>query len=188
MEYKNPLIIVESPAKGRTLKQVLGAKYGIKASVGHIRDLPVKTLGVDPEKDFRVTYQISPDKKKIIAELKKAVKTADAVYLATDPDREGEAISWHLREALKIEVPIYRLVFHEFTKPAILHAFENTRSIDMRLVQAQEARRILDRLVGYEISPILWRKLAPGLSAGRVQSVATKLVVEKEWLRHAFKG
>lgn len=180
----HPLVIVESPSKARTLKKVLGDKYTIEASIGHIRDLPPREMGVDVDNGFQVTYEIvSPDKKKVIANLKRAVKKADVVYLATDPDREGEAISWHLAEALNITVPTYRLVFHEVTKEAILRAFEETRAIDMRLVKAQETRRILDRLVGYEISPILWRKMSPGLSAGRVQSVATRLVVDRERAR-----
>jgi DNA topoisomerase-1 len=157
---KHALVIVESPAKARTLQKVLGDEYRIAASVGHVRDLPAKEMGVDAEHDFKVTYTISPDKKKVIADLKKAVKAADEVYLATDPDREGEAISWHLMESLGIQVPIYRLVFHEVTPEAIRHAFDEPREIDMHLVKAQETRRILDRLVGYEISPILWRKVA----------------------------
>ncbi len=188
-DAKHPLVIVESPSKARTLKKVLGDKFTLEASVGHIRDLPRRDMGVDIDNEFRVTYEIvSPDKKKVIANLKRAVKQADVVYLATDPDREGEAISWHLAEALNITVPTYRLVFHEVTKEAILHAFKETREIDMRLVKAQETRRILDRLVGYEISPILWRKMSPGLSAGRVQSVATRLVVERERARIRYSS
>ena len=189
VDAQHPLVIVESPSKARTLKKVLGDKYTIEASVGHIRDLPTRDMGVDVDNGFRVTYEIvSPDKKKVIAKLKRAVKQADVVYLATDPDREGEAISWHLMEALKITVPTYRLVFHEVTKEAILNAFHETREIDMCLVKAQETRRILDRLVGYEISPILWRKMSPGLSAGRVQSVATRLVVERERARIRYSS
>ena len=186
MANKHSLVIVESPSKARTLQKVLGDEYRIVASVGHIRDLPDREMGVDTEHDFKVTYQVSPDKKKVLAELKKAVKEADVVYLATDPDREGEAISWHLVEALKITVPTYRLVFHEVTSAAIRNAFQSPRDIDMRLVKAQETRRILDRLVGYEISPILWRKIAPRLSAGRVQSAATRLVVDRERGRARF--
>ena len=185
-EQPHSLIIVESPSKARTLKQVLGTQYTIAASVGHIRDLPTRKMGVDTDNDFKVTYEVSPDKKKLISELKKAVKEADTVYLATDPDREGEAISWHLLETLKITKPTHRLVFHEVTPEAIREAFDHLRPIDMRLVKAQETRRILDRLVGYEISPILWRRLAPGLSAGRVQSVATRLVIERERARGRF--
>ena len=185
---KHALVIVESPAKARTLQKVLGEEFHIAASVGHVRDLPASKMGVDADHDFEVTYTISPDKKKVIADLKKAVKTADIVYLATDPDREGEAISWHLVESLGIQVPTYRLVFHEVTPEAIRHAFDAPREIDMHLVKAQETRRILDRLVGYEISPILWRKVAPRLSAGRVQSAATRLVVERERARLRFKG
>ncbi len=187
MAEKHALVIVESPSKARTLQKVLGDEYKIVASVGHIRDLPEREMGVDADHDFKVTYQVSPDKKKIIAELKKAVKEAEVVYLATDPDREGEAISWHLVEALKITVPTHRLVFHEVTSTAIRNAFQSPRDIDMRLVKAQETRRILDRLVGYEISPILWRKIAPRLSAGRVQSAAIRLVVERERGRARFK-
>lgn len=179
---------MESPSKARTLSKFLGSNYTIEASVGHIRDLPQNDLGVDPDNDFAVSYEIAPEKKKVMAKLRKAVKNADAVYLATDPDREGEAISWHLVEALKIKVPIFRLVFHEFTKTAILKALESPREIDMCLVKAQETRRILDRLVGYEISPILWRRMSPGLSAGRVQSVATKMVVEREMARSRYQA
>ena len=168
MAAKHSLVIVESPSKARTLQKVLGEEYHIVASVGHIRDLPQREMGVDTSHDFKVTYQVYPEKKKVISGLKKAVKQADVVYLATDPDREGEAISWHLIETLGITVPTYRLVFHEVTREAIRHAFEAPRDIDMRLVKAQETRRILDRLVGYEVSPILWRKIAPRLSAGRV--------------------
>lgn len=184
---KHSLVIVESPSKARTLQKVLGEEYHIAASVGHIRDLPEREMGVDVDHNFKVTYQVSPAKKKVISELKRAVKQADVVYLATDPDREGEAISWHLTEILGITVPTYRLVFHEVTREAIRHAFESPRDIDLRLVKAQETRRILDRLVGYEISPILWRKIAPRLSAGRVQSVAIRLVVERERARVRFK-
>ena len=185
-EPLHPLIIVESPSKARTLQKVLGDKYTITASVGHIRDLPTNAIGVDTDNDFKVTYEVSPDKKKLIAEIRKAVKKADIVYLATDPDREGEAISWHLVETLKIDVPVHRLVFHEVTPAAIRAAFSNLRPIDMQLVKAQETRRILDRLVGYQISPILWRRMSPGLSAGRVQSVATRMVVERERERARF--
>jgi len=188
MAAKHSLVIVESPSKARTLQKVLGEEYHIVASVGHIRDLPEREMGVDTSHDFKVTYQVYPEKKKVISGLKKAVKQADVVYLATDPDREGEAISWHLIETLGITVPTYRLVFHEVTREAIRHAFEAPRDIDMRLVKAQETRRILDRLVGYEVSPILWRKIAPRLSAGRVQSAAIRLVVERERGRWRFKS
>ncbi|MEE9464575.1 MAG: type I DNA topoisomerase [Candidatus Neomarinimicrobiota bacterium] len=184
---EHPLIIVESPSKARTLQRVLGEKYDIVASVGHIRDLPPKDMGVDLDGDFRVTYQVAPEKKKVIALMKKALKGSNIVYLATDPDREGEAISQSLVEILKIKVPTHRLVFHELTRTAILGAFEHTRPIDENLVKAQETRRILDRLVGYEISPVLWRKIAPRLSAGRVQSVAVRLVVDRERARFGFK-
>ena len=188
MAAKHSLVIVESPSKARTLQKVLGEEYHIVASVGHIRDLPQREMGVDTSHDFKVTYQVYPEKKKVISGLKKAVKQADVVYLATDPDREGEAISWHLIETLGITVPTYRLVFHEVTREAIRHAFEAPRDIDMRLVKAQETRRILDRLVGYEVSPILWRKIAPRLSAGRVQSAAIRLVVERERGRWRFQS
>jgi DNA topoisomerase-1 len=186
METKQTLIIVESPSKARTLRRVLGKEYQIEASVGHFRDLPKKSMGVDPDNNFKVTYELDPGKKKVLSDIRKALKNAEVVYLATDPDREGEAISWHLIEILDIKVPVHRLVFHEVTKSAIIHAFEETRSIDQRLVSAQETRRILDRLVGYSISPILWRKMTPGLSAGRVQSVATRLVVDRERQRKKF--
>ncbi|MFC1746902.1 type I DNA topoisomerase, partial [Candidatus Neomarinimicrobiota bacterium] len=183
---KQSVVIVESPSKARTLRRVLGDNYTVEASVGHIRDLPPRKMGVDPDNGFQVEYEVPPEKKKVIKDLKLAVKRADAVYLATDPDREGEAISWHLTAALDIKVPTYRLVFHEVTDRAIHKAFDDLRDIDMRLVKAQETRRILDRLVGYEISPILWRSMSPGLSAGRVQSVAIRLVVERERVRGKF--
>ncbi|MDN5900805.1 MAG: type I DNA topoisomerase [Brachybacterium sp.] len=195
------LVIVESPAKARTIGRYLGDEYDVKASVGHIRDIPVPRdlpaemkkgpygrFGVDVENDFDPYYIVSPDKKKTVAELKKALKDADTLYLATDEDREGEAIAWHLLETLKPKksLPVKRMVFHEITKDAIQAALENTRDIDASLVDAQETRRILDRLVGFELSPVLWRKIKPSLSAGRVQSVATRLVVERERERMAF--
>src|SRR3989338_6445915 len=173
------LIIVESPTKAKTLKTFLGKEYKVLASFGHVRDLPKRELGVDTEKNFEPKYVIPAKAKKVIAELKKESKKAQNTILATDQDREGESISWHLMEALKLENP-QRIVFHEITKTAIDQALKTPGKIDMSLVNAQQARRILDRIVGYKISPILWKKVAKGLSAGRVQSVAVRLVVEKE--------
>jgi DNA topoisomerase-1 len=174
------LVIVESPAKAKTIAQYLGSDYDVKSSFGHIRDLPKKELGVDTDKAFTPTYVISPDKKKIVAELKKAAK-GKTVWLASDEDREGEAIAWHICHALGLDpAKTKRIVFHEITKPAILDAIKNPRTIDIKLVDAQQARRILDRLVGYELSPVLWKKVRAGLSAGRVQSVAVRLIVERE--------
>ncbi|MFT0762153.1 type I DNA topoisomerase [Actinomyces sp. F1_1611] len=187
------LVIVESPAKAQTIKGYLGDGYVVEASVGHVRDLPTPSalppsmkkgpyskFAVNVDDGFKAYYQVNPDKKKKVAELRKALKEADELYLATDEDREGEAIAWHLLEVLKPKVPVKRMVFHEITKEAIQRALENTREIDRSLVDAQETRRILDRLYGYEVSPVLWRKVAPSLSAGRVQSVATRLVVDRE--------
>ncbi len=178
---KKSLVIVESPAKARTLSKILGSAYSLKASMGHIRDLPKSRLGVDIENGFVPKYVVPREKTKLVEELKKAAKTVSTVYLATDPDREGEAISWHLAEVTKTNrTPYRRVVFHEITKEAIEHAFKHPRSIDMQLVNAQQARRILDRLVGYKISPLLWQKVRRGLSAGRVQSVALKIIVDRE--------
>jgi len=175
------LVIVESPAKARTLGKILGRNYSLKASLGHIRDLPRSGLGVNIEKDFLPKYVVPRSKSKIVKELKQAAKTASAVYLATDPDREGEAISWHLAEVTRTDkTPYRRVVFHEITKEAIERAFKHPRSIDMHLVNAQQARRVLDRLVGYKISPLLWQKVRRGLSAGRVQSVALRIIVDRE--------
>ncbi|MFC1987586.1 type I DNA topoisomerase [Chloroflexota bacterium] len=175
------LVIVESPAKARTLSRILGSSYNLKASLGHVRDLPRSKLGVDIVNGFMPTYVVPRVKSKVAHELKEAAKTASTIYLATDPDREGEAISWHLINVMKSnKTPYRRVVFHEITKEAIEHAFKHTRSIDMQLVNAQQARRILDRLVGYKISPLLWRKVRRGLSAGRVQSVALKIIVDRE--------
>jgi DNA topoisomerase-1 len=175
------LVIVESPAKARTLSKILGSRYQVKASLGHVRDLPEKYLGVDVNRGFAPRYVILPEKREVVQELKKIASQASAVYLATDPDREGEAISWHLIQATGIrDIPHYRVVFHEITDKAVREAFRNPRGIDMRLVNAQQARRVLDRLVGYKISPLLWRKVQRGLSAGRVQSVALRLIVERE--------
>jgi len=173
--------MVESPAKARTLGKILGKGYIIKASLGHVRDLPKSQLGVDIENGFTPKYVVPRAKSKIVRELKQALKAATTVYLATDPDREGEAISWHLLEAIKVnKTPYHRIVFHEITKEAVELAFKHPRSIDMHLVNAQQARRILDRLVGYKISPWLWQKVRRGLSAGRVQSVALRIIVDRE--------
>ena len=182
---KKPLIIVESPAKARTIKKFLPARYAVKASVGHVRDLPKSTLGVDVDHDFTPKYLTIKGKGEVIKELRGAVKSATDVYLATDPDREGEAIAWHLAELLKLPHPL-RIELHEITKEAALAALKNAHSIDMDRVNAQQARRILDRLVGYKISPLLWSKVRSGLSAGRVQSVAVKLIVDREREISAF--
>jgi len=175
------LVIVESPAKAKTIEKFLGKDFTVKSSFGHIRDLPGKNISVDIENGFEPDYIIPDDKKKIVAELRKLSKTAETVWLASDEDREGEAISWHLLEALKLkEEKTKRIVFHEITKSAITKAVENPRKINKDLVDAQQARRVLDRLVGYELSPVLWKKIKPSLSAGRVQSVAVRLIVERE--------
>jgi DNA topoisomerase I len=175
------LVIVESPAKARTIEKFLGSEYVVKSSFGHVRDLTKKGLGVHVEKGFEPEYEISSDKQKVIQELKKLAKEAEMVWLASDEDREGEAIAWHLFETLKLkEENTRRIVFHEITKPAIQKAVQNPRAIDINLVQAQQARRVLDRLVGFELSPLLWKKVKPALSAGRVQSVAVRLIVDRE--------
>ena len=176
------LVIVESPAKAKTIEGYLGKDFLVKSSIGHIRDLPKKGgMAIDIENGFKPKYIISEDKKKVVSELKAAAKKAEVVWLATDEDREGEAIAWHLTEALGLDKSTTkRIVFHEITKKAITHAVENPRQLDQNLIDAQQARRILDRLVGFELSPILWKKIKPGLSAGRVQSVALKLIVERE--------
>lgn len=182
------LVIVESPAKAKTIQKFLGNGYVVKSSFGHIRDLQDKKLSVDVERNFTPEYVIPSDKKKVVAELKKAAASASTVWLASDEDREGEAISWHLFETLGLnEAHTRRIVFHEITKDAIVNAVRNPRSIDMNLVNAQQARRVLDRLVGFELSPVLWRKIQPKLSAGRVQSVALRLVVEREKEIMAFE-
>ncbi|HVV25888.1 MAG TPA: type I DNA topoisomerase [Candidatus Saccharimonadales bacterium] len=179
MPAKN-LVIVESPAKAKTIEQFLGKDYSVKSSFGHIRDLPKKGLNIDVEHGFEPKYEIPADKKKVIGELKKAAKGSD-VWLASDEDREGEAIAWHLTQALGLDPKkTKRIVFHEITKPAIEAAIEKPRTVDIKLVDAQQARRVLDRLVGYELSPVLWKKVRTGLSAGRVQSVAVRLIVERE--------
>ena len=194
------LVIVESPNKVRSIAGYLGPEFDVEASVGHIRDLPQPSelpatmkkgpygkFAVDVEDDFTPYYVVNPDKKKTVTQLKKALKEADELYLATDDDREGEAIAWHLQQVLKPKVPVRRMVFTEITREAVTRALDNTRELDIHLVDAQETRRILDRLVGYEVSPVLWRKVRAGLSAGRVQSVATRLVVERERERMAFR-
>ena len=179
-EGKN-LVIVESPAKAGTIQKYLGNDYVVKSSFGHIRDLQDNELSIDVQKGFAPQYVIPSDKKKVVSELKKAAEEASIVWLASDEDREGEAISWHLFETLGLKKEnTKRIVFHEITKPAILNAIANPREIDMSLVNAQQARRVLDRLVGFELSPVLWRKIQPKLSAGRVQSVALRLVVDRE--------
>jgi len=180
------LVIVESPAKAKTIEKFLGDGFLVLSSYGHIRDLPRKNA-IDIENDFATTYEVTDDKKKVIADLRKAVKKADMVWLASDEDREGEAIAWHLEEVLGLnEENSKRIVFHEITKPAIIHAIENPRTIDRNLVNGQQARRVLDRLIGFELSPVLWKKIQTGLSAGRVQSVAVRLIVEREREIDAF--
>lgn len=174
------LVIVESPAKAKTIERFLGENYVVKSSFGHIRDLEKKDLGIDIEHNFQPKYEISPDKKAIVKELKQLARK-QTVWLASDEDGEGEAIAWHLFEVLGLKKEnTKRIVFHEITKDAILHAINNPRDIDKNLVDAQQARRVLDRLVGFEVSPVLWKKVKPSLSAGRVQSVAVKLIVERE--------
>ena len=180
------LVIVESPAKARTIAGFLGADYTVLASMGHVRDLPAKGLSVDTEHGFAVEYEVNANKKSVIAELKKALKGADELYLATDEDREGEAISWHLLEVLQPRVPVRRMVFHEITRAAIERAVDESRDVDSGLVDAQESRRIVDRLYGYPVSEVCWRKIRQGLSAGRVQSPSVRLVVERERERMAF--
>jgi DNA topoisomerase-1 len=198
---KHYLVIVESPTKAKTIRKFLPKNFTVEASVGHIRDLPQKAsdtppkykkepwarLGINVEQDFEPLYIVPKDKSKIITDLKEKLKKADELYLATDEDREGESISWHLTEILKPKIPVKRMVFHEITKPAIESALKNTRKIDDKLVRAQETRRILDRLVGFTVSPVLWKKVAFGLSAGRVQSVALRLMVDRERQRMGFK-
>ena len=177
----NKLIIVESPAKANTIKKFLGANTKVLASMGHIRDLPKSKLGVDIEHDFEPEYINIRGKGDLIKSLKKEAKNADIVYLATDPDREGEAIAWHLAKILEIpEDSVCRVTFNEITKEAVKESIKQPRKIDMNLTDAQQARRVLDRIVGYKISPLLWKKVKPGLSAGRVQSVAVKLIVDRE--------
>jgi len=174
------LVIVESPAKAKTIEKFLGPDYVVKSSIGHIRDMPKKDMGVNIENDFLPTYAISSDKKKVVADLKKSAKSAEKIFLATDEDREGEAIAWHLQQALSLDSNTPRIVFHEITKGAITEAIKNPRTINTDLVDAQQARRIIDRLVGFEISPVLWRKISGARSAGRVQSPVVRLVVERD--------
>ena len=175
------IIIVESPAKARTITKFLDKDYSVMASMGHVRDLPSSKLGFDPENNFIPQYEISKDKRKVVADLKKQIDKDTEVFLATDEDREGEAISWHLLEALGLKSnSVKRIVFHEITESAIINALENPRDVDQQLVNAQQARRILDRAVGYKLSPLLWKKIKPGLSAGRVQSVSVYFLVERE--------
>src|SRR5438067_3172368 len=196
-----PLVIVESPAKAKTLGRFLGSKYRVEASYGHFRALPESAaevpkeikekewgrLGVDVDSDFKPYYVVPNDKKKQVAHLKTAVKDASELLLATDPDREGEAISWHLTQVLKPKIPVRRIVFHEITEDAVKEALDHPGSVNQDLVRAQESRRILDRLYGYTLSPLLWKKVQTGLSAGRVQSVAVRLIVEREEERRAFR-
>lgn len=178
---QNNLVIVESPAKAKTIEKFLGSGYKVLSSYGHIRDLKQKSFSIDVEKDFTPIYEIPGDKKKLVAQLKEEAAGADMVWLASDEDREGEAISWHLYEVLGLSPEkSRRIVFHEITRPAIIKAIENPRGIDLRLVDAQQARRVLDRIVGFELSPVLWKRIKPALSAGRVQSVAVRLIVERE--------
>src|SRR5215467_129882 len=197
-----PLVIVESPAKAKILGRFLGNKYRVEASYGHIRDLPESAsevpkeikekdwgrLGVDVEEDFTPYYVVPTDKRKQVAHLKTAIKEASELLLATDPDREGESISWHLTQVLKPKVPVRRIVFHEITEDAVKEALKNPSGVDENLVRAQESRRILDRLYGYTLSPVLWKKVQTGLSAGRVQSVAVRLIVDREEERLAFRA
>jgi len=183
------LVIVESPAKAKTIGKFLGDGFTVKSSFGHIRDLPSSSLSVDLENGYEPQYLVSDDKKKVVAELKSLAKAASVVWLASDEDREGEAIAWHLREALKLDpAKTRRIVFHEITKEAIQHAVQNPRDIDMNLVMAQQARRVLDRIVGFQLSPLLWKKVRPKLSAGRVQSVAVRLIVDREREISAFSA
>lgn len=180
MPRKKAIVIVESPAKSRTINKILGSEYLVLFSMGHVIDLPKKKMGIDIENDFKPEYIVIPDRRKYLAKLKKETKDKGIIYLAADPDREGEAISWHLKNQLGKGKNVYRITFDEITTSAVKKAFDNPHSIDMNLVNAQQARRILDRLVGYSLSPLLWRKVTRGLSAGRVQSVAVRLVVERE--------
>src|SRR6202047_3495190 len=197
-----PLVIVESPAKAKTIAGFLGRDYVVESSIGHIRDLPRHAadvpaaykgeawarLGVDVDNDFKPLYVLSPEKRDQVRKLKGLLKDASELFLATDEDREGESIAWHLLEVLSPRIPVKRMVFHEITRPAIERAVREWRDLDRRLVDAQETRRILDRLYGYEVSPVLWKKVMPSLSAGRVQSVATRLVVERERARMRFRA
>ena len=181
------VVIVESPAKARTLSRILGSGYNVLASVGHVRDLPKSKLAIDVDADFAPDFVIPRDKSAIVKQIREATSTAETIYLATDPDREGEAISWHLMQAAGIpEDRMRRVVFHEVTETAVRRAFDEPRAIDVDLVNAYQARRVLDRLVGYRLSPVLWSKVRKGLSAGRVQSAALRLVVDRETEINAF--
>src|SRR6476469_4941758 len=185
------LVIVESPAKAKTIGKYLGKNFTVKASLGHVKDLPKKNLSVDVDNDFTPVYEVIEGKKKLIAELKTAAKGSDTVYLAADPDREGEAICFHLQEELKEKKngpKFFRVMFNEITKKAIEKAFETPAAVNLHLVDAQQARRVLDRLVGYKISPLLWDKVRRGLSAGRVQTVELRLIVERERQSRAFEN
>src|SRR6202165_4615863 len=184
---ETPLIIVESPSKARTLERYLGGRSSVRASMGAIRDLPKSGLGIDEAHDFEQTYVVIPGKEKVIKELKAAAKGSNGVVLATDPDREGESISWHIAEELSLDDP-QRVAFEEITKSAVEKALLAPRGIDEDLVSAQKARRVIDRLVGYKVSPVLWRKVKPSISAGRVQSVAVRLVCEREDEIDAFQA
>ena len=185
---KKHLVIVESPAKAKTIGKYLGREYEVKASMGHLRDLPKSKLGVDIEHDFEPVYQPIRGKEELIGELKKAAKDSDTVYLATDPDREGEAISWHLKALLELDdEKAKRVTFNEITKKVVSESIQEPRAIDQDLVDAQQARRVLDRIVGYELSPLLWKKVRRGLSAGRVQSVAVRMVDDREKEIQAFE-
>src|SRR6476620_12341551 len=181
-----PLVVVESPAKAKTISRFLGSNYDVRASVGHVADLPSKGLAVDVDNGFKPTYELTVRGKEVVKELRAALKDASELYLATDEDREGEAISWHLLEHLKPRVPVKRMVFHEITRSAIEAAVANPRGIDYGLVDAAETRRVLDRLYGYEVSPVLWRRINRGLSAGRVQSPMIRLIVQRERERMAL--
>ena len=188
MGKPNNLVIVESPSKAKTIGKYLGPDYVVKASMGHLRDLPKSKMGVDLEHDFTPEYIPVRGKEALIKELKTAAAQANTVYLATDPDREGEAISWHLKELLKLpDEKAHRVTFNEITQRVVRESIQNPRDIDYNLVDAQQARRILDRIVGYQLSPLLWKKVRRGLSAGRVQSVATRLVVDRENEIRAFE-
>ena len=182
------LVIVESPAKAKTIAKILGRDFTVLSSKGHIRDLQKHGLGIEVENNFTPTYEIPDDKKEVVNELRKEAKKADVIWLASDEDLEGEAIAWHLAEVLGLDpAKTHRIVFHELTEPAILHAIANPRTIDLNRVNAQQARRVLDRLVGFELSPVLWKKIKPALSAGRVQSVAVRLICERENEINNFK-
>ena len=181
MAKQKNLVIVESPAKAKTIGKFLGADYKVLSSYGHIRDLKPSSFSVDVEQHFAPIYEIPADKQRVVSELRKAAKGSDIVWLASDEDREGEAIAWHLYQVLDLkDKETHRIAFHEITKSAIQHAIQNPRSINENLVDAQQARRVLDRIVGFELSPVLWRRVGPSLSAGRVQSVAVRLIVERE--------